>query len=129
MAVAAPRPDVAAPPRGGPLLEWLTSVDHKEVGLIYVARRAVFARIAGRLRQHGRHDPDAALPLHGPPQGAVLHLDDPLDQRADPGRHPAADGRPDHAAAGPPPRGPLLRRRERRLGAAVAAPVLVLRTP
>ena len=74
-----------------------------------------------------RHDPGHALPGHDPAQDSVLRLDDVLDLRADPLRHPAADRRPDHDPARPQAGSPFLRRADGGSAILVAAPVLVLR--
>src|SRR5262245_2383795 len=45
MAVADPEPVAAT--RGGTLLEWLTTVDHKKIGIMYVVMSLFFLVIAG----------------------------------------------------------------------------------
>ncbi len=82
-----------------------------------------------RLDQLHRDDPQHARPRHGLGPSAAVRVGDARLRL--PGHHravlPGRDG--DDAAAGPQLRHALLRSDRRRLGAAVAAPVLVLRAP
>src|SRR5204863_50133 len=109
---------------------WLTTTDHKRIGILYGVSAFVFFRIGGvdpRRREFHRDDPErsgARSELHA---DAALHLDDP--GRAIP--RPARLS-PDHVRAHLPDVRPLLRdallRRGRgRRPPSVAAPVLDLR--
>jgi cytochrome c oxidase subunit 1 len=47
MAIAAPEPKLAGPPWTAVLHDWVTTVDHKKIGLMYVLMAVVFLVIAG----------------------------------------------------------------------------------
>ena len=66
--------------------------------------------IDGR-REFHRHDPRHARAGHDARQGAVLRVDDALDQRANPAGDSAADRGAGHDAVRPAARGAFLRRR------------------
>ena len=82
-----------------------------------------------RRDQLHRHDPQHARARHGLGPHAAVRVDDPDLRVPDHRRADVARRDRDDAAAGPQLRHDVLRSGAGRLGAALAAPVLVLRTP